>query len=339
MKKLLNTLYVTDENAYLSLDGEAIVCSSEGKTPLKVPLVGLEAICCFSYLGCSPALMGKCAREGVGMSFLGPNGRFLARISGPVRGNVYTRKEQIEAFDAHALELVQNNIAAKLANTRFLVGRTIRDHQDGNVEALREFSRGLKEKIVSVYGCDDVDVLRGMEGDAARKYFEVFGNLIRNAEPVFIVRGRSKHPPLDAVNALLSFLYSMQTNDIVSALETVGLDAYIGFYHTLRSGRASLACDLVEEVRCIAERFAVTMINLRMLDAYDFEVQPTGAVYLNDSGRKKVLLKWQEKKRESFRHPVLGQKIQYGLLPFVQANLLAKYVRGEIAEYPPFLLR
>ena len=131
----------------------------------------------------------------------------------------------------------------------------------------------------------------------------------------------------------------MQTNDIVSAVETVGLDAYIGFYHTLRSGRASLACDLVEEVRCIAERFAVTMINLRMLDAYDFEVQPTGAVYLNDSGRKKVLLKWQEKKRESFRHPVLGQKIQYGLLPFVQANLLAKYVRGEIAEYPPFLLR
>lgn len=339
MRKLLNTLYVTDEKAYLSLEGEAVVCSAEGRPAMKMPLAGLESICCFSYLGCSPALMGKCAHDGISLNFLGPNGRFLARVVGAVKGNVYTRRAQIRVFDENAVGLIQNNIAAKLANTRFLVERTIRDHRDDDIAPLSELSRKLKESVEAIYGTADVDVLRGIEGDAARKYFESFGRLIRNEAPAFIVRGRSKHPPLDAVNALLSFLYAMQTNDIESALETVGLDAYLGFYHVDRPGRASLACDLVEEVRCIAERFAITLINLKILSAADFDVQPTGAVFLNDDGRKKVLSKWQEKKRETFRHRIIGQKVQYGLLPFIQANLLAKYVRGEIAEYPPFLMR
>jgi CRISPR-associated protein Cas1 len=202
---------------------------------------------------------------------------------------------------------------------------------------LTAFSGELKDAIECAYNKTDVDEIRGIEGACARKYFGLFNYLVLNNNQIFKIDGRSKHPPLDAVNAVLSFLYSMATNDIASALESVGLDSYIGFYHTLRPGRVSLACDLVEEVRCIIDRLVITMINLKMLNESDFEKQITGAVYLNDNGRKKVLKTWQEKKRETFKHPYLKEKIQYGILPFVQANLLAKYVRGEISEYPPFL--
>lgn len=339
MKKLLNTLYVTDEKAYLSLEGEAVICSSEGKSPLKLPLANLENICCFSYLGCSPALMGKCADKGVGLAFFTPNGRFLARVTGAVRGNVYTRAEQIAAFEKNALELVRNNVAAKLTNTRFLIERTLRDYREEDDGTLRDFSAALHERAAAVYKEEDIEVIRGIEGACAKKYFEVMNSLIRNGDPIFKVYGRSKHPPLDAINAALSFVYSILTNDFASALESVGLDCYIGFYHTKRPGRPSLACDLVEEVRCIAERLVISMINLRMLDAKDFERQPTGAVFLTSDGRKKVLTKLQEKKRDVFVHPFLKQKMPYGLLPFIQSNLLAKFVRGEIAEYPPYIMR
>ena len=182
-------------------------------------------------------------------------------------------------------------------------------------------------------------MLRGIEGACAKKYFDIFDYLLLNKNSIFRMSGRSKHPPLDAVNAVLSFLYSMMTNDLASALEGVGLDSYIGFYHTLRPGRVSLACDLVEEMRCICERLTITMINLHMLDEKDFEAEVTGAVYLNDAGRKKVLKAWQEKKRSTLVHPYLKEKMPYGLLPFVQANLLAKKVRGELEEYPPYLMR
>lgn len=339
MKKLLNTLYVTDEKAYLSLEGEAIVCSSEEKSPLKIPLANLENICCFSYLGCSPALMGKCADKGVGLAFFTPTGRFLARVTGVVKGNVYTRAEQISVFEKSELALVRNNVAAKLTNTRFLIERTLRDYRDEDDGRLSEFSAILKERAGAVYEEEDVEIIRGVEGACAKKYFELMSLLIRNDDPIFKVYGRSKHPPHDAVNAALSFVYSVLTNDIASALESVGLDSYIGFYHVKRPGRISLACDLVEEVRCIAERMVISMINLRMLDAKDFERQPAGAVFLTPDGRKKVLSKLQEKKRETFSHPFLKQKMPYGLLPFVQANLFAKFVRKEIAEYPPYIMR
>jgi CRISPR-associated protein Cas1 len=337
MKKLLNTLYITDENAYLSLEGEAIVCKSEGKDDLKLPLANIQSIVCFNYMGCSPALMGACADKGVSLCFFTPFGRFLARVSGTAQGNVYTRALQLECFNNN-LKLVQNNVAAKLSNTKHLIDRSIRDnpYSDG-VEDLTAFSCELKDAIGCVYNKNDVDEIRGIEGACARKYFGLFNYLVLNSNQIFKIDGRSKHPPLDAVNAVLSFLYSMATNDIASALESVGLDSYIGFYHTLRPGRVSLACDLVEEVRCIVDRLVITMINLKMLNESDFEKQITGAVYLNDNGRKKVLKTWQEKKRETFKHPYLKEKIQYGILPFVQANLLAKYVRGEIGEYPPFL--
>ena len=340
MKKLLNTLYVSDENAYLSCDGDTVVCKSEGKQELKLPLLNLESICCFSYIGCSPALMGKCVERGVALSFFTPGGKFLARVSGKSQGTVYTRVRQNEVFSQNALALVRNTVAVKLSNTRQLVERSLRDHPENEAaDKLFSLSQTLKRQIDAVYECKDIDAARGIEGSCANAYFESFNALIRNKNEAFIMHGRSKHPPFDAVNALLSFLYAMMTNDLVSALESVGLDSCMGFYHTLRPGRASLACDLVEEVRCIAERVALTLINLKILNEKDFDRQLGGAVYLNDDGRKKVLAKWQEKKREEFKYPVLNQKVQYGLLPFIQANLLAKYVRGEIAEYPPFIMR
>jgi CRISPR-associated protein Cas1 len=338
MKKLLNTLYITDESAYLSLEGEAVVCKSDDKDDLKLPLANVQSIVCFNYTGCSPALMGACAEKGVSLAFFTPNGRFLARVSGAVQGNVYTRTMQVNCFKINELKLVQNTVAAKLANTKYLLDRSLRDNVGSSkLGDIEEFSRELKSAIQDIYTRADVDEIRGIEGACARKYFELFNCLILNTNEVFKMNGRSKHPPLDAVNAVLSFLYSMATNDIASALESVGLDSYIGYFHTLRAGRVSLACDLVEEVRCIVDRLVITMINLKILNDGDFEKQITGAVYLNDNGRKKVLKVWQEKKRESFKHPYLKEKIQYGILPFVQANLLAKFVRCELEEYPPFL--
>ncbi|MBO4989915.1 MAG: type I-C CRISPR-associated endonuclease Cas1 [Clostridia bacterium] len=340
MRKLLNTLYVTDEKAYLSLEGESVICKSEEKGTRQFPLAILEGIVCFSYLGCSPALMGKCADEGKSLVFFSPNGRFLARVSGKSQGNVYTRVRQTEVFERNRLVLVQDNVAAKLTNTRFLLERSLRDHKDMlHYAEISSFSEELKERILSVYAEEDIEVIRGIEGASAKKYFELMDALILNRKPVFRIYGRSKHPPLDAVNAVLSFLYAMATNDFASALEGVGLDSYIGFYHTLRPGRVSLACDLIEEIRASIDRLVISMINLRVLDEGDFERQISGAVYLNEDGRQKVLKAWQEKKRSTFEHTYLKEKVPFGLLPFVQANLLAKFVRGEIEEYPPYLQR
>ncbi len=339
MRKLLNTLYVTDENAYLSLVNETVVCKSEGKEPLRIPFVNIESIVCFSYLGCSPALMGKCAEHGIPISFLKPTGKFLARVTGRAQGSVYTRIDQIDSFRENKIALIQNTVAAKLSNTRYLVERSCRDHPGiGEIDEIKGFSAQLKEQIRAVYETEDEDIIRGIEGNCAKQYFSVFDRLVLDND-YFRMDGRTKHPPLDALNALLSFLYSMMTNEVASALESVGLDSYIGFFHTPRAGRPSLACDLVEEFRAMAERMALTMINLKMLSEADFEKQVSGAVYLNDNGRKKVLKFWQEKKRDTFFYSEIKEKIPYGLLPFVQANMLAKFVRGEIDEYQPFIMR
>ncbi len=340
MKKLLNTFYVIDESAYLSLDGETVVCSAEGKPDLKIPFANIQNIVCFNYTGCSPALMGKCMDKGVSLAFFSPHGQFLGRVIGKSQGNVYTRVRQMDTFEANKLTLVQDNIAAKLVNTRFLVERSLRDHPDvTGADKLRAFSAELKEKIPTIYTESDIEVLRGEEGICAKRYFDLFDILILPKDMVFRMHGRTKHPPLDAVNAVLSFLYAVATNEIASALESVGLDSAIGFYHTLRPGRASLACDLVEEVRCIVDRLVISLINLRILNDSDFEKQISGAVLLNDSGRLKVLKAWQEKKKEQFTYSVIKEKMEYGLLPFVQANLLAKFVRGEVGNYTPYIQR
>lgn len=339
MKRLLNTLYITDEKAYLSTDGDNIVCTRENEEKFRIPFLNIESIYCFNYLGCSPSLMGKCVERGISLCFLSPQGRFLAKVCGETKGNVFLRKQQIECFDENLL-LIKNNVASKLSNTRYNLKRSIRDNRNKfDMTELETCCETLTSQIDRVYQEDDIDIIRGIEGNCAKAYFYVFGNMIVRSKDDFKITGRSKRPPRDRVNAVLSFLYTIYTNDYASALECVGLDSYIGFYHALRSGRASLACDLVEETRFIVDRLVVSMINLGTLTKKDFDSEISGAVLLNDDGRKKVLTKWQEKKRESFTHPYLKQKIPYGLIPYVQSSLLAKYVRGEIEEYPSFVMR
>ncbi len=338
MRKLLNTLYVTNANAYLSLEQHNVVCTIEGAKAINVPLLNIESIVCFSYLGCSPALMGACVANQIPINFISPTGKFLAKIVGETKGNVLLRVRQLEVFDNNAVGLARNGIVAKIANCIMLIKRSMHDYAELRTDTrICSAIEQLQGSILSTYSASDIETLVGIEGNAAHAYFGIFDMLIRNEADVFNFCHRTKRPPLDAVNAVLSFMYTILTSEYASALETVGLDSYIGFCHTLRSGRASLACDLVEEARFIVERFVLGLINLRVLSADDFDFQPSGVVYLNADGRKKVLSSWQEKKRTVVRHSYLKQNIQLGLLPYVQSNLLAKYVRGDIGEYPVFL--
>lgn len=338
MRRLLNTIYITNENMYLTLDGENLVCKLDGDIKLRVPFDNIENIVCMNYLGCSPALMGKCVSKMIPINFISPQGKFLAKVCGETKGNVFLRVRQIDCFRENGLRLTQNTMAAKFSNTRQLIKRTLHDNPMLREDAdIAETLDVLKSGIEKVFDAEEIESVVGIEGNCAQSYFSVFGKLITNAEVPFSFEYRSKRPPLDPVNALLSFVYTLAATEYGAALETVGLDSYIGFCHTLRSGRKSLAFDLVEEARCIAERFCLTLLNLKIIGEKDFEKQISGAVLLNDEGRKKVLTKWQERKRTDIMHPYLNQKIPLGLLPYVQSNLLAKFVRGDIDEYPPYL--
>lgn len=338
MRKLLNTIYITNELAYLSLEGENLVCKIEGAEKIRLPFDNIENIVCFNYNGCSPALMGKCVSKSIPINFLSPHGEFLAKVCGETKGNVFLRVAQIDKFRADSVILTQNTMATKFSNTRQLIRRSLHDNpqlrEDGEIQHVMEY---LSSGIDKVYQADTIEEIIGIEGNCARHYFSVFNRLITNNK--FSFEFRSKRPPLDPVNAVLSFVYTLATGEFAAALETVGLDSYIGFCHALRSGRNSLACDLVEEIRCIVERFILTLLNLQILSEKDFEKQISGAVWLNDEGRKKVLSRWQEKKRTDIVHPYLKQKIPLGLLMYVQSNLLAKYIRGDIEEYPCYLLK
>jgi len=340
MKKLLNSLYILDETAWLTLDGENIVCKCEDKEKFRLPFSNLEDIYCFNYLGCSPALMGKCANLGINISFISPQGHFLARVQGKTKGNIFLRKAQFERFAKPDILLPQNTVAAKLSNTRYLIKRSMKDNPkldtDGELSRCIEY---LESGMEHVYELNDTETIMGLEGSCAKSYFNIFDKLILSQKEDFTVTGRTKRPPLDPVNAVLSFLYTIMTSSYTSALESVGLDSCYGFYHALKSGRSSLSCDLVEETRCIAERLVLTLINLKKLNIYDFDRQESGAVYLSKDGKKKVLSAWQEKKRSTITHPYLGEKIPLGILPFIQSSLLAKYIRGEIEEYPCFLMK
>lgn len=297
MKKLLNSLYILDETAWLTLDGENIVCKCEDKEKFRLPFSNLEDIYCFSYLGCSPALMGKCMDMGINISFISPQGKFLARVQGKTKGNIFLRKAQFERFAKPDIILPQNTVAAKLSNTRYLIRRSMKDNPqldaDGELSKCIEY---LESGIEHVYEMKDTETILGLEGSCAKSYFNVFDRLILNQKEDFLITGRTKRPPLDPVNAALSFLYTIMTSSYTSALESVGLDSCYGFYHALRSGRSSLACDLVEETRCIAERLVLTLINLKKLNIKDFERQESGAVYLTKDGKKTVLTAWQEKR-------------------------------------------
>ena len=337
MRKLLNTLYVTREEGYLSLDGENVVLTEKGKEIVRLPFANLENIYCFNYLGCSPALMGKCAEESVSLCFLSPQGRFLARVTGKTKGNVFLRKQQIEQFADNSvrLDLIRAILSAKIKNTRNLLLRSRRDNCDSDMcVPITHCLDLLSENLEKIKSEKNIDKLRGLEGESAKAYFEIFDKLLLHQREYFRLVMRTKRPPLDRINAVLSFLYTICTNDIASALECVGLDPYIGVYHTLRPGRVSLACDIVEEFRTVIDRFVISAINLSKINKDDFTQQVGGAMYLNDDGRKKIITLWQEKKRESFIHPFLKEKLQFGLFPYVQANLMAKFIRREIDKYP-----
>lgn len=340
MRKLLNTVYVTNELAYLTLDGENLVCKVEGEEKLRIPFENIENVVCFNYIGCSPALMGKCVSKTIPINFISPQGKFLAKVCGETKGNVFLRVAQIDKFREMGLHMAQNTMAAKFSNTRQLIRRTLHDNAPlREYEKIKAVVDVLEEGIDNVSTAQSIEEVMGIEGYCAQNYFSVFDELITNQNVPFTFEFRSKRPPLDPINAVLSFVYTLLTTEYAAALETVGLDSYIGFCHALRSGRASLACDMVEETRCIAERFVITLLNLQIIGEKDFDKQVSGAVWLNEDGRKKVLSRWQEKKRTELVHPFLKEKIPLGLLPYVQSNLLAKYVRGDIEVYPPYLLK
>lgn len=340
MRKLLNTVYVTDENSYLCLDGENLVCKVDGEIRLRRPFENIENIVCFNYIGCSPALMGKCVEKQIPINFISPQGKFLAKIYGETKGNVFLRVQQIDKFRENCLLLTQNTMATKFNNTQQLIKRTLHDNEYlRNDEEIQSVLNILSLKSKEVYEKKTIEEVIGIEGNCAKMYFSIFNKLITNNKVNFNFEYRTKRPPLDPVNALLSFVYTLATNEFAASLETVGLDSYIGYCHTLRSGRVSLACDLVEEYRSVVERFVLTLINLKIIQEKDFERQISNAVLLNDEGRRKVLTKWQEKKKTDIEHPYLKKKIPFGLIPYVQSNLLAKYVRGDIEEYPCFLIK
>lgn len=341
MKRLLNTLYVTSENAYLSLDGENVVVNRDGEAAARFPLHTLESIVSFSYAGASPALMGACVQRGVNLAFCSPRGKFLARAVGESSGNVLLRRTQYRIADnaSERTEIARQFVFGKVYNSRWSIERTKRDHAlRVDAEALTSASEQLKNALPDLMQVKDPDTLRGVEGSLAKVYFNVFDDMILNNKDVFSFIGRSRRPPLDPVNALLSFAYALLTNDCAASLESAGLDSYVGFLHTDRPGRVSLALDLMEELRpCVADRFVLTLINSRKMNAKDFIRLDSGAVMLSDDARSTFLRAWQERKREEITHPFLKEKIAWGLVPHIQAQLLARMLRGDTDAYPPFL--
>lgn len=341
MRQLLNTLFVTSEDIYLSLDGENVVANRERQAVARYPLHTLSGIISFSYAGASPALMGACAKRGIALSFCTPRGRFLARVCGESHGNVLLRRTQYRVADdpLQSCRAARSMIFGKLYNCRWSIERTRRDHGLRlDDEKLSKASQALKELLPKVSEETDLDSLRGLEGAGSTMYFASLDEMILNGKDCFYFRGRSRRPPLDPLNAMLSFVYSLLAHDCASALESVGLDAYVGFLHRDRPGRSSLALDLMEELRpCMADRFVLTLVNNRRLKAGDFEERPGGAVLFTDEGRKRVLKHWQERGRETLTHPYLGEKLPWGLIPYIQALLLSRYLRGDIDAYPPFL--
>lgn len=341
MKKLLNTLYVTSEDSYLSLDGENIVVFDKECEVGRVPLHNLEGIVSFGYRGTSPALMGACADRNVSLSYLTPQGKFLARINGKVKGNVLLRKKQysVSMEEQKSLEIARNFIIGKVFNARWVLERSTRDHaMQVDVEKIKNASLFLKNALQAIEKSESKDQLRGYEGEAASVYFGVFDELILQQKKEFSFHGRNKRPPMDNVNALLSFIYTLLANTISSALETAGLDPYVGYLHTDRPGRASLAFDLIEELRpVLADRFVLSLINKKIISGKDFVKMENGAVIIKDDSRKLLLNEWQNKKKETITHPFLKEKVEWGMVPHVQAMLLARYLRGDLDAYPPFL--
>lgn len=346
MRRMLNTIYVTSEDAWLRKDGENLVVAVDGEERGRVPLHMLDGVVAFVHAGASPALMGACAEAGITLSFLQPNGRFLARVEGAASGNVLLRRAQHRVADdpSRAIPVVRGIVAGKAANQRTVLQRALRDHGSGMAAEARDRLDGAVRRLELIARrtlvMDSVETLRGLEGEAAATYFAVFDALIRSQDRDLRFAGRSRRPPLDRVNALLSFLYAMLGHDCRSALLAQGLDPQIGFLHADRPGRAGLALDLMEELRpVLADRLALSLLNRGQLGAGDFIVEETGGVRLRDEARRSVLVAWQERKREELRHPFLGEIAPLGLIPHLQAQLLARHLRGDLDGYPAFIWR
>lgn len=341
MKKLLNTLYITSSDRYLSLDGENVVINKDNEVIGRVPLHNLDSIVTLGYTGASPALMGKCGEMGIDISFLSMSGKFLARTSGAVSGNVLLRRQQYRIADDSEISLciAQKIIAGKIFNGKWVIERTIRDHPLRiDTEKFKQKSQLLSESIKRSLNCKTADQLRGIEGEAAQVYFSVFDDMILQQKDDFKFDSRNRRPPTDSVNAMLSFSYTLAAGMCTSALEAVGLDPYVGFMHTDRPGRRSLSLDLIEEFRALmCDRFVLSLINKKMISDKDFVKRENSAVMMTDNGKKSFLTAWQTRKSQTITHPFIDEKIEWGMLPYVQALLLSRYIRGDLDDYPVFL--
>lgn len=341
MRILGNTLYVTSPDAYLALEGETVVILKGESELRRIPLHNLDGIVTFGYTGASPALMGACAERGVALTFLTMHGRFLARVCGEEHGNVVLRKEQYRVSDdeGRSAEIARGMITGKLYNSRWVVERAVRDYSLRlDAEKLRAVSASLAETLRKLQSANTLEGIRGLEGEAATRYFSVLDDMILQQKEDFFFRSRNRRPPTDNVNAMVSFVYTLLAHDTAAALDSAGLDPYVGFLHRDRPGRLSLALDLMEEFRSVlADRFVLTLINTRQVRANGFIQKEDGAVLMDDETRRTILTAWQKKKQEEIKHPMLGEKMEWGLVPFSQAMLLARYLRGDIDAYPPFL--
>lgn len=340
MKHLGNVLYVTTPEAFLSLDGENVVVKKGEGVSTRLPLHNLENIVCFTWQGASPALMGACAERNIGLSFLTPTGRFQGRVVGKVKGNVLLRKKQYDVSEnkQDSVPIAASFLMGKISNCRKVLDRAIRDHSIlVDVESLTGASNFMKETLKALQSCTSIGDLMGFEGSAAKIYFGVFDQLILQQKDEFKFKERSRRPPLDNMNSLLSFLYTLLTNEVASALETVGLDPYVGFLHQDRPGRPSLALDLMEELRPVfADRLALSLVNRKQITGKGFTQKESGGILMDDETRKAVLVTWQERKKEEIIHPYLKEKIPFGLISHAQAMLLARHLRGDLDAYPPF---
>ncbi|ADY55251.1 CRISPR-associated protein, Cas1 family [Syntrophobotulus glycolicus DSM 8271] len=341
MRKLLNTLYVTIPDAYLAREGENVLIKADNEIKFRVPVHNLEGIVCFAFTGASPGLMELCCERGVSLSFLTEYGKFQGRVTGKVSGNILLRKNQYRwtDHDDACLRLAKRFIAAKIINCRAVLHRAVRDHPDTVDKALLvNIMKLMSDLGKKVEKASDLHTLRGVEGQAASLYFSGFNELILAQKSAFQMTGRNRRPPLDRVNALLSFFYTLLAHEAAAALESVGLDPQAGFLHRDRPGRASLALDIMEELRPhFADRLAVTLINRNQIDSDGFVIKESGAVVMDDSTRKEVLTAWQKRKQEEITHPYLEEKVPLGLVPYIQAMLMARHIRGDIEDYPPFI--
>ena len=342
MRRLLNTMYVTSPDSYLRRDGTNVVVEVDGKEVGRIPIHNIEQIMMFGRPGASPGVMSLCADNGVTLTFLKPNGRFLASVHGEVKGNVLLRRQQYRMADDEetSLKIARNMIDGKLINCRAVLRKGLSNHSDRIDEKMMSLALdSMTRNIAEIKDVTTIQELRGKEGDAARMYFQAIDSLILRDKQAFFMDGRTRRPPKDRFNSLLSFLYSMLLNDVRSALESVGLDPYVGFMHTDRPGRPSLALDLMEELRPIADRTALRLVNLGMVNRDGFIEEEGGSFRLNEDARATVIAEWQRLKTVEIRHPFLEETIQMGLVPFVQSMMLAKFVRNDLDGYPPFVMR